>query len=143
MPQADASNSRVAPEIPPIECVNQTLDPMGRAIDYLLYLRTSPDHRANIAAGFMARHVVADEIERLLAILDAIDGDDDLELNLAGLHGDLDPRLDDAESDLEENEPSLARFGDAQTPLLFVDFEFDPAESGIGDFDGLLEQGCI
>jgi hypothetical protein len=75
-----------------------------------------------------------------MTVLDALDGADDLELNLAGHHWDPDPRLDDTEGDAADDEPSLAGFGSQAQCRYFVDCELDPAEAGIADLDGLEEQ---
>src|SRR4051812_34566554 len=103
MPQAVLSNSIPAPEPPPESVVNETLDWMGGHIDVFIEAAFTPDQIAEFTSVFVARHMIADEIERLLAVLDALDGDDDFELNLAGSHGDQDPRLDDAEGDATDD----------------------------------------
>ena len=64
------------------------------------------------------RHQTEVAIEMLLAILDAIDGDENLEPYLTGFSDGMDDR---------EGDPADAR-------------EVDPAESGIADFDGYMEQ---
>ena len=56
-------------------------------------------------------------IEMLIALLDAIDGEADLEPYLAGFDGEATDR---------ENDPA--------------DREEDPGESGIADMDGVMEQ---
>jgi hypothetical protein len=92
---------------PPLESiVNQTLDPLGRAVNIFVRAAFTPDQIAEFKSVFVAKHLIANEIERLMAVLDALDGDEDLELNAGNCHGD--PRLDDAECDLFEGEPSLA-----------------------------------
>lgn len=58
----------------------------------------------------MLRKLVADRIERLIAFLDVIESDCDLEPSLAGYSLGMD------------------------------DCEGDPSETGIADMDGLLEQ---
>lgn len=63
------------------------------------------------------RHKIERAIDVLIALLDAADGDPDLEPYLAGFH----PQDDDREGDDER--------------------EDDPAERGIADYDGLIEQG--
>ncbi|MGY3130870.1 hypothetical protein ACVWZM_001552 [Bradyrhizobium sp. USDA 4501] len=125
--------------------VNPTLDPDGRTVSFLgIY---TEQQIAAARAVFAARHLVADEIERLMAVLDELSGDEDLELNVP--NGYDDPWLDDGEgvtvssragsyvSD-GDSEPSLAGFG----ALAFggADLEEDPSESGIADLDGLIEQ---
>jgi len=56
------------------------------------------------------RTIVETEIERLLAILDSVDGDPDMEPSLAGYSDGMDDR------------------------------EGDEAESGVADLDGYMEQ---
>lgn len=125
------------------------LDAGGRVVSFHLEQVSTPTVIAAARAVFVARHVVADEIERLMALLDALSGDDDLELNLAGSHWNPDPRLDDTEGVTvssfagsyvadEDAEPSLAGFG--AHAVGGTDVEDDPAESGIADLDGLAEQ---
>jgi hypothetical protein len=67
------------------------------------------------------RREAQDEIERLLAFLDSTEPDPDLEPSLGSLG---------------EHHPDQTRWaaGDRR------DIEQDPAESGIGDYDGVLEQ---
>lgn len=126
--------------------VNPTLDPAGRSFSFL---EIYTEHQLAAARTvFAARHLVADEIERLMAVLDELSGDDDIELNIPNEYGD--PRLDDAEGVTvsvicqgsyvadEDAEPSLAGF-DAHA-FGGADLEQDPAESGIADLDGLSEQ---
>jgi hypothetical protein len=72
----------------------------------------------------------------ILDILDELDGDPDLEMNV----GNDDPRLDDAEDDAADDEPSLAGFDTQGVNSHFVDRELDESESGIADLDGLAEQ---
>jgi hypothetical protein len=124
MPQAVLSNSTPAPEPPPESIVNKTLDPMGRSIDFFVRAAFTPDQIAEFTSVFVARHMIADEIERLLAVLDALDGDEDLELNI----NNVDPRLDDAEDDGADNEPSLAGFGTQGENSCFVDCERDDCD---------------
>lgn len=81
---------------------------MNHRPDPVIFLAVTPSMRTRIEAT----------IEHLLALLDTIDGDPDLEDG-----GDAEP---------EPFEPYLA---DAAS-----DFEYDPAESGIGDGGGLAEQ---
>ena len=111
------------------------------------------------------RAALGDEIERMIALLDAIDGDADLEEG-----GDLEPSLGayrvgcDLELDASDDEPSLGSLGGTAHGLWFprspvwagggrtdaeldncdledtFDREDDPAELGIGDQDGLEEQ---
>ena len=68
------------------------------------------EDRHPLAHLMRLRDEAAAEVERLLAFLDATDGLEDLEPSLAGFAGGLHDR------------------------------EFDPAETGIGDLDGLVEQ---
>jgi hypothetical protein len=124
--------------------VNRTLDPDGGRVAYgLEKIYTGPEVEA-FKTVFIARHLIAAEVERLLALLDELSGDDDLELNVANAYDD--PRLEDAEgvhvpvfyggsyfAD-EDAEPS---FGG---PTYCDEVEGDPAESGIADLDGLFEQ---
>ena len=116
-----------------------------------------------------ARNILGDVVERLLGVLDMIEGDPDLEEN-----GDLEPSIGtcyqgvvDAELDTADDEPSLGSFDRMvdQTKSYrqtvgwnrSQDFEQDDCdredgdqdeqcddegwlESGIGDEDGLAEQ---
>ena len=59
---------------------------------------------------FLAKHAIADEIERLMAVLDALDCDDDLEMNAANYYDD--PRLDDAEGMMVSSIGSGSLMGD-------------------------------
>jgi hypothetical protein len=150
MPRAALANSISASEIPPIECVNRTLDPYGEGVQFHADRIFSPDQRRDLTSVFVAKQLIADEVERLLAILDALDGDADLELTLGAHRGNADPRLDDAECDLAESEPSLgAGAADAEESQdgwsqvdqhIWQDREDDPAEPGVADLDGLIEQ---
>lgn len=81
---------------------------MNAHYDPVLFLAVTPS----------MRHRIEDIIEHLLALLDTLDGDPDLE--------------DGGDAEMEPLEPYLA---DAAS-----DLEYDPAESGIGDGDGLAEQ---
>jgi hypothetical protein len=94
---------------PPAESiVNQTLDPSGRTAGRFIQGAFSPEQIAEFKSTFIAKHLIPNEIERLMALLDALDGDEYLELNLAGFQWIEDPRLDDGECDAFENEPSFA-----------------------------------
>lgn len=64
------------------------------------------------------RRLAEAHIERLIAILDSLDGDPDMEPSLAGYSEGMDDREGD----------------DADGP------EEDPAESGVADLDGYMEQ---
>jgi hypothetical protein len=106
MPQAVSSHSRVVPEIPRLEDINFTLDPGG---DQVVGRREEIYSDSELREGgerFKIRNLIADEIERLMSILDAIDGDPDLESSMCARY-DGDPRLDDCECDQDENEPDL------------------------------------
>lgn len=138
MPQAGASNSRVAPEPPPVDVINATLDPGGSAVQCGLERMYGLEEIANFRTVFIARHLVAAEIERLIDLLDVLSGDDDIELSVSNLADD--PRLDDAEADGADDEPSLAGFDGRPIYYGMADLEGDPAESGIADLDGLAEQ---
>jgi hypothetical protein len=108
------------------------------------------------------RQKAADEIDRLLKFLDASDLDPDLEETAdnepslgwtigipQGAHcggiDDLEAATEDDENDLCD-EPSLGSVGEVhhdQTRWAVgsrSDLEVDGAESGIGDYDGLMEQ---
>jgi hypothetical protein len=137
MPQAEGSNITPAPEIPPPEdIVNVTFDPLGRTVISGVEKMFSTEQRHAFATVFRTKHAIADEIERLLAILDALDGDPDLEMNV---NAD-DPRLDDAEGDAADDEPSLVGFDGGVVYFGQFDLEDDPAEAGVADLDGLAEQ---
>jgi hypothetical protein len=60
---------------------------------------------AEFRSIFMAKHLIANEIERLMTVLDELNGDPDLELNVD--NRDSDPRLEDGEGHNEDPEPSL------------------------------------
>ena len=76
-------------------------------------------------AQFNLRQQVEVEIERLLAILDAMDGDPDLEPSL----GWYDPRLIECDAEYQcEDEGAQC------------EDEGDTSDSGIADFDGYMEQ---
>jgi hypothetical protein len=98
---------------------------MGRSVDIFVRSAFTPDQIAEFTSVFVARHLIADEIERLLAVLDQLDGDDDIELNVAG-RGD--PRVDDAEDDGADAEPSLAGFGTPGENSFLVDRELDDCD---------------
>ncbi len=125
---------------PPESVVNLALDPGGRAVACHLERISTPGAIAAARALFVARHLVADEIEHLMAVLDELDGDDDLELNLAGDHWNPDPRLDDAEGDAADDEPTISDFDGEPVHFGCWDLEYDPSESGMADLDGLTEQ---
>lgn len=128
--------------------LNYTLDP--DAIGIVPQRRPLPAAQIQAATALLeARHAIANEIERLMRLLDESEPDPDLELSVGGLWSQ-DGALDDAEDDPEENEPSLAG-GAAEAEETqeawaegecdhWADCEFDPAESGIADVDGLDQQ---
>lgn len=136
---------------PRLELLNHTLDPY--AIGIVPQRRPLPPDQIRAATAlFEARHAIADEIERLMRLLDESEPDPDLELSVGGLWSQ-DDALDDAEDDPEENEPSLAG-GSAEPDESqetwaegecdhWADCEFDPAEIGVADLDGLIEQGAV
>src|ERR1700712_2032593 len=86
------------------------------------------------------RQAAEAQIERLIALLDVIDGDPDLEPSLTGYS----PGMDDREGDESDTEPSLC--GITVGPGAASDLEFSCedeghiSDSGIGDSDGLMEQ---
>lgn len=105
-----------------------------------LYRRTDISSEELFHALGRPRQEAMDEIERLLTFLDSTEPDPDLEPSLgSGLSGG-----DDREAEDENDEPSLG--ADGRDNQLFswmgdiTDREADPAESGIADHDGLLEQ---
>jgi len=139
MVQAVRSNSTITPIPPPPESVlNSTYDPFGWAVTFGIENKFKPEEVAEFRSVFIAKHMIADEVERLLAVLDSLDGDADLELNVGNNYDD--PRLDDCEDDGADDEPSLASFNGPSGYSGFIDREDDPAESGIGDLDGMEEQ---
>jgi hypothetical protein len=150
MARADGSTSTIAPEPPPIEFLNLTLDTEASAVQDRLADLFSTAQIAECRAVYVAKHLVAQEIDRLMAILDELDDDCDLEPNLSGSDFTADPRLDDAESDAADDERALGggaadaeesqeTWADGQSDC-WADCEFDPAESGLADFDGMIEQ---
>ncbi len=114
------------------------------------------------------KQALGDEVERLIALADEIDGDPDLEPDLAGTPNqgaacDAEGDASDLEPNGDEREPSLGPLGGTwfgeRTPQTIWGFgartdaelddcdledghdaEDDPAERGIGDEDGLEEQ---
>lgn len=117
-----------------------------------LYYRTPHAPEDLFQALSRLRQEASDEIERLLLLIDRIDGDVDLEPSLTGFSDGM----DDREGDAADDEPSLA--GITVDPC-FADvcnFDFDcecndgddedggdseeETDSGIGDYDGLMEQ---
>ena len=70
----------------------------------------------------VSRHQIERHIENLIDMLDALDGNCDLEEG-----GDLEPHLAGADPIHDDREHDEER-------------EFDPAERGIADEDGLAEQ---
>lgn len=118
------------------------------------------------------RAALGDQIERMIEMLDQLDGDPDLEPDLAGspnLGAACDAEGDDSDLELsgDEREPSLGSLGGTATVLWYAkppawaggsvtdrelddcdledghDAEDDPAERGIGDQDGLEEQAGL
>ena len=131
MVQAARSNSTPAsPPPPPDEIVNSTYDPLGRQVLHGIETMFHPGDIAAFKSVYLTKNAIADEVERLLAILDQLDGDTDLELNVGNLYNDA--RLDDGEG-LQVSTPNGSYFADE-------DAEIDPADSGIADLDGLAEQ---
>lgn len=129
MPQAVRSNSiTTPPEPPPLEIINSTLDPYGWCVQNDLARIYPAEQVEEFRTVFIARHLIADEIERLLAILDSLSGDDDLEGNMGGEC--TDPRLDDAEGDAPDDEPSISAFDGMPIYYGNDDLECDATESG-------------
>ncbi|WP_354102184.1 hypothetical protein [Bradyrhizobium sp. RT7b] len=86
-----------------------------------LYRRTDVSPEQFFQALGRLRSEAQDEIERLLAFLDSTEPDPDLEPSLGSLG---------------EHHTDQTRWAAGD----WRDIELDPAESGIGDLDGLLEQ---
>lgn len=79
---------------------------------------------------------IANRIEADIALLDSLEGDPDIEQDAgemaeAGCHLGSDP----------DNEPSLCGLSVERPSGCGDDCEHDPAEDGLGDYDGLVEQG--
>lgn len=123
MARAIGTISISVPEPPPEEIINATLEPesQGYLVQSRLAALFSAAEMAEFRSVYFAKQVVANEIDRLMAVLDALDDDPDLELNLSGHHWNDDPRLDDAEGDQPDDE--------------------ETDHSGCCDWDGLAEQG--
>lgn len=96
-----------------------------------------PDDPAVLAKFELRRHA-ADEIERLISFLDDLDGDPDLEPYLAQNGACL--GVDDRESDADEDVVGSWHHA-TDDDEDGGDREADPAELGIGDLEGLGEQG--
>lgn len=125
---AEHANSISAPEPPPEDIINATLDPGGGAVLYGLEGKYPAETLEEFKDVFVARQVVANEIERLMAILDCLSGDDDLEANMTG--GCCNPMLDDAEGDAPDDEPSISAFDGMPIYYGNDDLECDATESG-------------
>jgi hypothetical protein len=95
--------------------------PVGgpREVPYSAFAEAAQD-RHPLAHLIRLRDEAAAEVERLLAFLDATDGDIDLEPYLTGWNGDGD-------NDDREGDPADDR-------------QEDDGESGIADLDGYMEQ---
>jgi hypothetical protein len=109
--------------------VNLTLEPesQGYLVESRLTALFSAAEMAEYRSVYIAKQVVANEIERLMAVLDALEDDADMEPTFAGTDWtDGDPRLDDA----EHEDPDLDEADDE-----------DSDHSGCGDWDGIAEQG--
>lgn len=96
-------------KIPPLEIINYTLDPGGDIVCHLLEKYFSADEREKSAAVFELRHRIANEIERLMSILDSLEVDPDLEASTISTWGN--PRAVDCECDNDEEEPNLGSVG--------------------------------
>jgi len=102
--------------------------------------------QARIEAVLSAAQALQDYAHHLIAALDLFDGDTDLESDLANDHDGqaLEHATDDDEPSLGwtggilQSGPSWT--GQAAQPF-DIDREDDPAHWGIGDRDGLIEQG--
>ena len=95
------------------------------------------------------RQKIERAIDVLIALLDAADGDPDLEPYLSGIGHGSDDREDehDGREPDEDGEPdlgwaeSIMQGGPSWFPIGWgIDHEADPAESGIADWGGLEEQ---
>lgn len=94
------------PEFPELESINRTLDPEGDIVHTLIQQAFSGDDLRKGLALFRVRNLIADEIERLIDLLDTLEPDADLEPSTDNFHSD--PRIADCEDDESElNEPSL------------------------------------
>lgn len=92
------------------------------------------------------RRQVSEEIERMIAFLDSLDGDCDLEPNGDEMDASYcEGRFRYVSNPHEDDEPSLGwrNTGPQEGVSFFAsssDLEFDPAEMGIADEGGLAEQ---
>lgn len=120
-----------------------------------LYFKTDVSPEQIFQAIGRLRREARDEIDRLIRFLDDTEGhmerepDDDEECgddepSLCGIHAGEQPALQDLEGDHFDDEPSLGSLSGIDQRTWAAggrrDLERDPAESGIGDRDGLLEQ---
>ncbi|MGN6311722.1 MAG: hypothetical protein ACTHNN_19450 [Xanthobacteraceae bacterium] len=143
MPKAGCESIRVVPEPPSIESCNRTLDYEGWAVTDRADEIYTAGQIENFQTVFAFRNLIAFEIERLINILDALDGDHDLESNYWGMHND--PRLEDAEGDVADDEPSLGSLEDFDQACwaidsrdnFFIDAELDESDGRIADRSGL------
>lgn len=138
MPQAGCEHIRVMPEPPSIESCNPTLDDGGWAVTDGIGEIYTVGQIENSQTVFLLRNLIAFEIDRLINILDALDGDHDLESNFWGMHND--PRLEEAEGDTADEEPSLGSSHDVdQTSWAIDDRSYYFVDAELDDCD--LEDG--
>ncbi|MEH2561630.1 hypothetical protein [Bradyrhizobium sp. AZCC 2289] len=116
----------------------------AEARDAPLYLRTDISPEELFKAIGRLRKEARDEIDRLIRFLD--DTDNHMELEPDDEGDDSEMEDDDPAEDDELREPSLGSLGDHHPNQerwaagSRRDLEQDDAESGIADYDGLLEQ---
>src|SRR3979409_1677436 len=109
-----------------------------------LYYKTPVTPEEAFQAIGRLRKEARAEIDRLIRFLDETDNHMELEPEDEADDSDLEDGGDDEDDGLSE--PSLGSLGDHHpNPARGAagsrcDLELDPAESGIGDYDGLLEQ---
>jgi hypothetical protein len=124
--------------------MNTHVKPPGEAQDAPPYVKTPVTPEEAFQAIGRLRKEARAEIDRLIRFLDETDNHMELEPEDEGDDSELEN--DDAAEDDGTAEPSLGSLGDHHPNQerwatgSRSDLELDPAESGIGDYDGLLEQ---
>ncbi len=99
--------------------------------------RPFPANPLKVRDRVRARQLIGAEVERLIAYLDALDGDPDLEET-----GDLEPSLgpggdgSDREGDTSDDEPSLGSFD----RMVNQERSYQQRSTGCGDYDRELDR---